>query len=254
MSFESLTFGRLRNFDAVDRMLLLLSIVCSATYFVTQAWRPFPGGVILKALSVAPLAVIAFRALREPDDHPHGVEWLRDSDHLILGMALAFSSLGDVLLDLDPDRLFVRGLQAFLFAHFIYILLFVRNWPWPLRPNGWQLALVATVLIYSLLLANWLGPSLGGVARHVMVYVCAITVMVVTAILAGFSRPWVGAGAILFLISDSIIAVDKFKSAAPMRDYLVWATYYLAQYGIAIGFLREKLGDAQTSAGASRPR
>jgi uncharacterized membrane protein YhhN len=254
MSLESLTFGRLRNFGAVDRMLLLLSIVCSATYFVTKAWQPFPGSVVLKALSVAPLAVITFRALGEPADHPHGVEWLRDSDNLILGMALAFSCVGDVLLDLDPDRLFVRGLQVFLFAHFIYILLFVRNWPRPLRPNGWQLALVAAVLIYSLLLAQWLGPSLGGVAWHVMLYVCAITVMVVTAILAGFSKPWIGVGAILFLISDSIIAVDRFKSPVAMRDYLVWGTYYLAQYGIAIGFLREKLGDAQTSAGASRPR
>ncbi|MGH9855391.1 MAG: lysoplasmalogenase family protein, partial [Blastocatellia bacterium] len=166
MSFESLTFGRLRNFGAVDRMLLLLSIVCSATYFVTQAWQPFPGSVILKALSVAPLAMIAFRALGEPADHPRGVEWLRDSDNVILGMALAFSSLGDVLLDLGSERLFVRGLQVFLFAHFIYILLFVRNWPWPLRPNGGQLALVAAVLIYSLLLAHWLGPSLGGVAPH----------------------------------------------------------------------------------------
>ena len=46
----------------------------------------------------------------------------------------------------------------------------------------------------------------------------------------------------LFLISDSILAINKFKSPLPLRGYLVWATYYLAQYGIAIGFLREKLG------------
>src|SRR5574341_1489469 len=104
------------------------------------------------------------------------------------------------------------SVEESFFVPFYYVLLFVRNWSWPLRLYGWQLALVAAVLIYSLLLAHWLSPSLGGVARHVMVYVCAITVMVVTAILAGFSRPWVGTGAILFLISDSIIAVDKFKS------------------------------------------
>src|SRR5262249_44797076 len=155
-------------------------------------------------LSVTPLAVIAFRAMPESSAKPPGVEWLRDRDNVILGMALAFSSLGDALLDLDPERFFIRGLLAFLAAHFIYILLFVRNWVRPLRPKGWQLALVAAVLIYSLLLSQWLAPSLGAVAGPVMLYVCVITAMAVSAILAGFSKPWVYSGVVLFLISDSI--------------------------------------------------
>ncbi len=251
MRLESLTFGRLRGFGATDRSLLLLSIICSAVYFITKSWQPFTGSVALKALSIAPLAVLAFRLLGEPSKRPHGVEWLRDRDNTILGMALILSTLGDVLLDLDPERLFVRGLFAFLVAHFVYILLFVRNWKRPLRPKGWQLALAAAVLVYSLLLSQLLSPSLGAVAGPVMLYVCAITVMVVTTIFAGFSRPWVWLGAILFLISDSIIALNKFKTPVPGRDHLVWATYYLGQYGIAIGFLREKLGE-QTEAFGTR--
>jgi len=245
MSLDSLTFGRLRRFGAIDRALLLLSIICSFFYLVTQSFQPYPGSVLLKMLSVAPLAVIAFKALREPSANPHGVEWLRDRDNVILAMALAFSSLGDVLLDLDPERLFLRGLFAFLVAHFIYILLFVRNWVRPLRPKGWQLALVAAVLIHSMLLSQWLAPSLGTVAGPVMLYVCVITVMVASAALAGFSKPWVYSGVILFLVSDSILAVNKFKSPVPLRGYLIWVTYYLAQYGIAIGFLREKLGEKE---------
>src|SRR5262245_13088359 len=242
MSLDSLTFGHLRHFGSVDRALLLLSITCSVIYWATQSSRPYPGSVLLKMLSIAPLAIITFRALKEPSDKAHGVEWLRDRDNVILAAALAFSSLGDVLLDLDPPRLFLKGLFAFLVAHFIYILLFVRNWTRPLRPKGWQLAMTAVVLTYSMLLSNRLSPSLGTVAGPVMLYVCAITVMVVAALLVGFSKPWVYTGAILFLLSDSIIAVSKFKTPVPARDYLVWATYYLGQYGIAIGFLREKLG------------
>jgi len=242
MSLDSLTFGHLRRFGVLDRTLLLLSIICSFFYLITQSFQPFPGSVLLKMSSIAPMAVIAFSALREPSAKPRGVEWLRDRDNVILGMALAFSSLGDVLLDLDPERFFVRALLAFLVAHFIYILLFVRNWVRPLRPKGWQLSLQAAVLIYSMLLSHWLAPSLGAVSGPVMLYVCVITVMAVSAILAAFSKPWVYSGVILFLISDSIIAVNKFKSPVPLRGYLVWATYYLAQYGIAIGFLREKLG------------
>ncbi len=246
MSSDALTFGRLRGFSATDRLLLFVSIACSIAYFATQSLQSFPGRVALKALSIAPLAVLAFKLLRESNDqHSDSVRvanLLRDRDNLILGAALSFSCLGDIYLDLDPTRFFVNGLLAFLVAHFIYILLFVRNWRRPLRPTGGQMLLAALVLIYSLIFSNWLSPSLGSYANPVMLYLCAITAMVVTVIFAGFSMPWVWLGAILFLISDSIIAAHKFKTHIPLRDHLVWATYYLGQYGIAVGFLREKLG------------
>lgn len=218
----------IRAFRPVDRALLVLSVICGFSYLVTQSFQPFPGSVLLKVLSVTPLAAIAFRATV--------------TSRVILGTALAFSSLGDALLDLAPGRFFIGGLLAFLAAHLIYILLFVRNRVRPLKPKGWQLALVVAVLIYSVLLSLWLAPGLGALTGPVMVYVCVITVMVAAAILAGYSKPWVCSGAILFLISDSILAVNKFKSPVPMAGYLIWATYYLAQYGIAIGFLQEKLG------------
>jgi hypothetical protein len=40
-----------------------------------------------------------------------------------------------------------------------------------------------------------------------------------------------------------LTVTNKFKSSVLMGRYLMWETYYLAQCGIAIGFLREKLGD-----------
>ncbi|MCI0338250.1 MAG: lysoplasmalogenase [Acidobacteria bacterium] len=243
MGTDALTFGRLRGFGATDIFLLLLSIVSSAIYFATQRWQPFTGSIVLKALSIATLALLAFRLLREPSDRNSGVGWLRERDNLILGAALSISCFGDIYLDLDPARNFRYGLVSFLIAHFIYILLFVRYWPRPLRPNIRQLLLAALVLIYSLMMSDWLSPSLGAYAKPVMLYLCTITAMVVTTILAGFSKPWIWLGAILFLISDTIIAADKFKTVVPLREYLVWGTYYLGQYGIAIGFLREKLGE-----------
>ena len=242
MNLDFLTFGRLRSLGTMEKCLLLLSIACGAVYLATQSIQPFPGSIVLKALSIAPLAVLALRMLRQAKPRPRGLEWLRDRDNLILGAALAFSSLGDVFLDL-PGNFFVQGLASFLVAHFIYILLFVSNWLRPLRPSLWQLALAAAVLIYSLLLSNWLAPDLGQLANPVMVYICAITVMAVSAIFAGFSKPYVWLGAILFVLSDSMIALGRFKTPVPASEYLIWATYYLGQYGIAIGFLREKLGD-----------
>ena len=242
MLADLLTAGRSRATRAVDNALLITSLACSAVYLCTQRWQPFPGSVVIKALSIAPLAVLAFRLLREPDERPRGLQRLRDHDSLILAAALGLSCLGDIFLDLDPAGFFVHGLLAFLSAHLVYILLFVRNWQRPLRPSGGQLLLMALVLLYSLLLAHWLAPSLGALAKPVMIYVCVITVMAVTAILAGFARSWIAGGAILFMISDSLIAAQRFKTPVPFGEYLIWATYYLAQYGITIGFLQAKLG------------
>jgi len=241
MNTDTLTIGRLHGFGVLDGWLLSTSIVCSAAYLVTKSAQPFTGSVVLKALSIAPLAMLAVRAKLGAKGRPRGVESLREHDNLILGAALAFSCLGDIFLDL-PGQRFIHGLVSFLIAHLLYILLFVRNWPHPLRPSGGQMALVAGVLAYSLLLSSWLSPDLGKLAGPVMIYVCAITIMAVSTIFAGFAMPWVWIGAILFLVSDSMIAAGKFKTPVPLSKYLIWATYYLGQCGIAVGFLQEKLG------------
>src|ERR1700722_3008394 len=91
------------------KILRWLSISSGLIYLVTQLWQPYPGSFIVKGLSVGPLALLAFIA---------GAP--------MLGVALALSTLGDILLDLDPERLFVFGLGSFLVAHLVYIFVFVR--------------------------------------------------------------------------------------------------------------------------------
>ena len=103
--------------------------------------------------------------------------------------------------------------------------------------------LMALVLVYFVLGCVWLWPGLGGLKVPALVYAAAITAMTVSAILAGFSRPFVWIGALLFLTSDSLIAAGAFRLSWFKGLALVWPTYYLGQYGIAIGFLREKAAD-----------
>jgi uncharacterized membrane protein YhhN len=201
-------------------MLRWLSVVCGFAYLVTAPWQPYAGSAIIKGLSVGPLALLAFVA-----------------GSPVLGLALALSTLGDILLDLDPERLFVFGLGSFLIAHVVYIFLFVRNRRRTIALGASRVLLAALVLLYSIGVSAWLLPSLGGLIVPVAIYMCAITAMVVSAILARFQNPWIVVGAILFLISDSLLAVNKFKAPIPYRDFLVWSTYYAGQYGIAIGFL-----------------
>lgn len=208
------------------RMLLGLSVSASLAYFVTIPWHPFPGSVVLKGLSVAPLAVLAFV-----------------SGAPLLGAGLAFGSLGDVLLDLQPS-LFVFGLGAFLVGHLIYIAAFRRLWPGgpaPARERIRMLAVVAFSAAFVMLL--WRG--LGDQAIPVALYIAAITAMVLAAIRTRLPEPWLAAGAILFLFSDAVLGLNRFRGPVPYRDWIVWSTYYLGQVGIALGYLRAIRGHSR---------
>ncbi|HLY18425.1 MAG TPA: lysoplasmalogenase [Bryobacteraceae bacterium] len=203
---------------------LAVSAAAAAGYLLVQRWQPVPGGALLKGVPVGSLAVLALLA--------RGIR----RDAALLALGLAFSTAGDVLLDLDPDY-FVFGLGAFLLTHLIYVGLFARNRAAGIHLDPPHLAALLLVLAYSATLSAWIVPSVGALGVPVVFYICAITTMVCTAILARFTQRWVAVGAVLFLVSDSLLAIDKFKMPVPARDYLVWITYYAGQCGIALGYL-----------------
>jgi len=69
-------------------------------------------------------------------------------------------------------------------------------------------------VIYGLVICASIWAALGRLLIPALAYACAITAMVVSAILAGFARPYVVIGALLFLISDSLIAAGRFRMSA----------------------------------------
>lgn len=205
---------------------LLLSIVCGVLYYVTQPWHPFPGVTVLKGLSVAPLALLVWTKLK-------------GRDGVVLGLALAFGSLGDVLLDWSAG-MFPFGLGAFLIGHFCYIAVFSRNRE-KKRPIAWTTWLVLLLLaVASGGISVYLVPATGSLAPAVVAYVSALVGMAATAVALQLAEPWVMIGGLLFVVSDSVLAVSKFMSPVPGRGWIVWSTYYLAQLLLAVGFLRFK--------------
>lgn len=194
-----------------------VSILLSAVYFLTIPWHPFPGSWVVKAASVAILSMIAVR------NRATG-----------LALALAFSAMGDALLEYSPS-LFVGGLVAFLLAQITYVVTFVQTWKVArLRPAP------VVVIAYSLALAAWLVPGAGSLALPVSIYVLAITAMVVSAFIARFPNRWVEVGAVLFLVSDSVLAVNRFRAPMPLAAWLIWSNYYLAQLLITMGFIQAR--------------
>ena len=210
----------------VRNPLILTSLLASVLYFVTQPWHPFPGSIALKGLSVAPLALLAFRSS------------LPGRDGLLLGIALAFGSLGDVLLDWNAS-LFPAGLGAFLLGHVFYITLFWKNRP--KRPLAWaDVGILIGLGVFTTMMSLYLLPATGQLAPAVAFYMGALTGMVATSVTLQLPGRWVVLGALLFLFSDTVLAVSKFKSPVPGRELLVWPTYYVGQLLIAVGYLRAK--------------
>ncbi|AWO01704.1 hypothetical protein DLD77_08325 [Chitinophaga alhagiae] len=154
--------------------------------------------------------------------------------------AIIFSWGGDVLL-LFPEN-FVPGLLSFLTAHALYIAFFLQVRPRP-RIGIPEIATAAGVAVYAILLVSLLAPRLGVLKPAVMVYTVVISVMLLSALRAfgwqsGITGRLCVAGALLFVLSDSVLAVEKFHTAFTGAGLLVMLTYGLAQWMIVEGSAR----------------
>jgi uncharacterized membrane protein YhhN len=158
---------------------------------------------------------------------------------IILIVALVFSWTGDtLLLFVFKDAIyFILGLIAFLIAHVFYIILFTKelkkaNGKIELRKPGLLL-----IVIYLIALLFVLIPHLGGLTIPVIIYAVVISTMLYMACLLSFHWPkpasiYLFTGAIAFILSDSILAVNKFYQTVPMSGFLIMATYLYAQWAL----------------------
>jgi len=146
---------------------------------------------------------------------------------------LVLSLAGDVFLMLPRDR-FVAGLASFLAAHLAYIAAFQADAAVPMDP---QLLLPLVIAASALLWLLWAG--LGRLRVPVVLYAATIVVMVWRAWARSRAIPSLGpalaaAGAVLFLVSDSLLAIDRFRHRFHTARAAVQMTYVLAQALIAL--------------------
>lgn len=159
-------------------------------------------------------------------------------------LALVFSLLGDVLLMFvdTSEHFFTFGLVAFLTAHIMYVLLFLKHRNTKKSPFGF----IALLLVYAASLFYFLKGGLGVMLIPVVVYMLVILAMGTTAFLRKdkaniLSYGLVFLGAICFMASDSILALNKFHQPIPYSNISIMVTYAIAQYLIVIGILKLKL-------------
>lgn len=171
---------------------------------------------------------------------------------ILLGFVFSFS--GDVnlmLQSLNQELFFLFGLVSFLITHVFYIIAFMVQGK---RSDKKSLLKQHPYLVLPVLAAYgallwFLLPSLGDMTVPVIIYASVITLMVLAALYRGgkvSSRSFwlVLGGAMLFMFSDSVIALSKFTAdrfpidadtMATGSRFIIMLTYTTSQYLIAEG-------------------
>jgi uncharacterized membrane protein YhhN len=165
-------------------------------------------------------------------------------------LAIIFSFGGDVALMFQGSTpiYFILGLGSFLIAHLFYAYgmvkyssfrqgILIKKWWWSLP-----------FLIYGAGLVYFLWSDLGDMTIPVVVYSIAIMIMGLSALnmtgrISKSVALYILLGAILFILSDSVIALNKFKSDdlhIPMPSLIIMVTYILGQFLIVEGVVKNE--------------
>lgn len=164
----------------------------------------------------------------------------------ILLNALIFSWIGDVILIFADiaEIYFILGLVSFLIAHITYCVLFNKQIIGEIQINKVLFGLGSLVIAFYLTaIILVLMPNLGDLKIPVIVYAAVISTMLLFAF-NGYliwKKPgalYIFLGAITFVISDSILAFDKFHAPIEKSSFFIMLSYLVAQYLIVVGIIR----------------
>ncbi len=206
-------------------ILLYTSFVLSSLFFITIRFPKLKGRWIIKGLSIVLLSFFAYFNCIQ-------------SVAFLFTIALFFSSLGDFFLGLNEKKLFIQGLVAFLISHIFYSIAFYSQLKYHSLFIVNHFILNIVLIIYAIIMTKILIPKLGNLKIPVIIYISTLIIMGIGGINTKFSNPILIFGVILFIISDSLLAIQKFLNSFKGIDYFIWLTYYLAQLFIVFGALK----------------
>jgi uncharacterized membrane protein YhhN len=205
--------------------LFALALAVSASLAIRAHLGPGRQGQIYLFKPLTTALILALALLTPSTDSRYQIA-------VCLGLALSIA--GDVFLMLPGDR-FLPGLVSFLLAHLAYLGAFT---------SGLSLEAAFTpVAAYGVVGAAVFALLWPGLSRQlrapVAVYVAVIAMMAGTALARwleiGGGPPLAAAvGAGLFLVSDALLALDRFRWSFRWARVAVLGTYWAAQYLIAV--------------------
>lgn len=147
-------------------------------------------------------------------------------------LGLVFCLIGDIAL-LDAIDKFVVGLGAFLIGHVVFIAMFVAL---HLHHPVWGAGALIVLAVHGATIGRRI---VAGAASQdstlripVTTYLFVITAMAVVAVMTG--RWWAIAGAVAFVISDTVLGWRAFVSEKKWMALTVMVTYHAALVGLAL--------------------
>ena len=143
-------------------------------------------------------------------------------------LALVLSLIGDICLMFSGQGWFMGGLSSFLLAHLAFIPALLHGVPGLSLPL-WS----AGIVVWGLIFFAWLLPRTGALKPAVLVYGAVLMAMALAAIARWHVAPTALAdcalaGALLFLLSDSALAVRQFVGTYRGAQALILSTYWSA--------------------------
>lgn len=210
---------------------LFIAIVIADLLAVSLASKPLE--YVFKPAIMLALGIYFFQQTRDISDK-------KQRNRVLLGVF--FSLLGDVFLMFSGG--FILGLAVFLTAHIFYISAFYLDNDGFITQKKDRWAAVAGILAYGVVFLSIVLPK---VDSALVLPVAAYGVTIMTMILMALNRwksvnqktfQWVLLGAILFVISDSILAINKFVQPFPMSGIAIMLTYTAGQFFIVEGVLK----------------
>jgi uncharacterized membrane protein YhhN len=206
----------------VQKTWLYIFAAFAVLFIVLLPFEPYPGNFVIKAIPAISLAVLAFAAVS-------------GSRGKLLFTALLFCAAADIALELAAGKYFVAGLGLFLIAHIFFIITFSRDFKF----QNSRIPIIVLLAVYSIMMAFILTPSLKEMAIPVYAYITALTLVGVFASLRSVKNDFTLYGAISFIVSDSVLAINKFMMSVAAADYVIMVTYYLSLFLIVYGFLKD---------------
>jgi len=171
---------------------------------------------ILLVTKLLPMILIILYASRQ----------IRPTKSILIGLSLCM--LGDALIIFS----FIPGLLAFLIGHIFYIYAFVKKWHF-----SWlHLSTIIPFTVFGTYIGTKLISSLINNNEEVLILPVVFYLVIIT--LMGFTafqtrNKFLYFGSILFIISDTVLAWNKFIADLHYSGEIIMLTYYGAQFLIA---------------------
>lgn len=211
----------------LEKLLFLAGAAAFIAFIVGLALDIFLLRIVSKPVPV--LAMLAW------------VLWCAPADRYsrLIALGLFLSVFGDVFLEIGGENLFIAGLVAFLLGHLCYTGAYLTDTRAPMLRRAVPFA------AFGIGMFLFLRPNLEELAVPVAVYMTVICTMMwrAAARVGAHGQPRFGewtalAGAVLYAVGDSLIAIDKFHASVPSAHYVIITAYWLGQFGIALSVRR----------------